>query len=145
VDVRDFNGCWIWIGGRIATGYGHLYVNGKMQYTHRLAWEYLVGPIPDGYVIDHDHPVKGCGNTYCCNPDHLQAVPEPVNLWRRRGSYKNSTSGERGIRWDAPRQKWIVEVQRDRQRQRRRFTDLDQARAWRDAVHNEINMRDEAG
>ena len=136
------NGCWIWIGGRTTAGYGLLWVDGKLQYTHRLSWMWLVGPIPDAYVIDHDHPVRGCGNPSCVNPDHLQAVPEQVNLWRKRELKADNTSGERGIRWDAARKKWSVEVSRGGKRFRRRFDDLEQARAARDAVHSEINRRD---
>lgn len=141
VDVRDSNGCWIWTGSISGTGYGVLWADGKLKGTHRIAWELLVGPIPKGFVIDHDHPDFGCHNRSCVNPGHLQAVSEGVNVWRQKRRVDN-TSGERGIRWDVSRKKWSVEVRRDGKRFRRRYSDLEQARAARDAVHAEINRRD---
>jgi len=74
--------CWIWIGGQKGNGYGCLNIRRGGKHTtlcaHRAAYEELVGPIPDGYQIDHL-----CGVTLCCNPNHLEAVPGAENLRRR--------------------------------------------------------------
>ncbi len=43
--------------------------NGKPQAMARVAWELAVGPIPEGYEVDHK-----CRNPACVNPSHLQAL-----------------------------------------------------------------------
>jgi len=56
------SGCWEWLGARVSSGYGSY----KDKPVHRLAYELMVGPIPDGLVMCHR-----CDNPPCCNPDHL--------------------------------------------------------------------------
>lgn len=63
--------CWIWTGTIDLKGYGRLWRDGKSHKAHRLFYEKLVGPIPDGLHIDHLCMVKSC-----VNPAHL----EPVTL-----------------------------------------------------------------
>lgn len=45
-----------------------------------MAYIALVGPVPDGLVIDHL-----CRNRGCVNPDHLEAVTQQVNAIRGIG------------------------------------------------------------
>lgn len=45
--------------------------------AHRWSYEHFVGPIPDGYVIDHL-----CKVTLCVNPAHLEPVTQRTNLHR---------------------------------------------------------------
>lgn len=47
------------------------------QYAHRVAYEGAHGPIPTGLVIDHL-----CRVRWCCNPEHLEAVTDKVNILR---------------------------------------------------------------
>ncbi|MEO1065368.1 MAG: HNH endonuclease signature motif containing protein, partial [Actinomycetota bacterium] len=52
-------------------------VDGQTVYVHRLVYEELVGPIPDGHQIDHLCRVRLCGN-----PAHLEAVEGLENVHR---------------------------------------------------------------
>lgn len=70
-------GCWQWTGYLMPNGYARLSVHGERQYAHRVAYETLRGPIPDGLVIDHL-----CRNRGCVNPHHLQPVTQRVNVLR---------------------------------------------------------------
>lgn len=44
--------------------------DGKLVMRHRWFWETYVGPIPDGYEINHL-----CKNRRCFNLDHLECIP----------------------------------------------------------------------
>jgi hypothetical protein len=79
ISIQDTpTACWIWTGSKTPLGYGKLSVNRRNTYAHRLAWEYLRGPIPDGLVIDHL-----CRNPSCVNPAHLEPVTQQVNTQRK--------------------------------------------------------------
>lgn len=78
VDV-DVSGCWLWNAGLFPGGYGQLHWNGRPARAHRVIWELLVGPIPLGMVLDHDHPEFGCSTRRCVNPAHLDLVTRRVN------------------------------------------------------------------
>ena len=70
--------CWEWQAARNDLGYGHLWMgDGKFAYAHRFSYEKHVGPIPEGYDLDHL-----CRNPPCCNPDHLEPVTHAENLHR---------------------------------------------------------------
>lgn len=62
--------CWDWSGYKLPTGYGAMSVMiaGKRLtlYAHRLAYEAVHGPIPEGYDVRHT-----CHNPSCSNPKHL--------------------------------------------------------------------------
>jgi hypothetical protein len=66
VEKTDF--CWLWKGSRRAKSYGLISVNGKPTGAHRVAYELLVGSIPDGMVVRH----YVCDNPCCVNPEHLK-------------------------------------------------------------------------
>ncbi len=67
-------GCWLWTGWTGAAGYGLLKVNMRAERAHRVMWQHLRGPIPEGLVIDHICRVRSC-----VNPDHLRVVTPRVN------------------------------------------------------------------
>jgi len=104
------DGCWLWLGYKQERGYGTVKINGSMKLAHRVAWESVRGPIPDGMVVDHDNPDYGCHEPSCVNPDHLELVPKRINNQRKRGLAANNTSGVRGVTWHSRDQKWMVQV-----------------------------------
>jgi hypothetical protein len=60
-----------------------LFENGRRVATkaaHRLFYEQLVGPIPDGLQLDHL-----CRVRHCVNPDHLEPVTQTANVLRGIG------------------------------------------------------------
>ena len=72
-------GCWEY-PCRNGSGYGVIGLGGrggKTARTHRVVYEALVGPIPEGLDIDHL-----CRNRSCCNPQHLEPVTRQVNAQR---------------------------------------------------------------
>lgn len=73
---RQPNGCWHWMGERGRNGYGVARTAGA-YFAHRLAYELLVGPIPEGLVIDHL-----CRVRHCVNPAHLEPVTSGENTLR---------------------------------------------------------------
>jgi hypothetical protein len=70
-------GCWGHRLKRLEDGYREAKVNRKASRLHRLIYEHLRDPIPDGLVLDHL-----CRNTGCCNPDHLESVTGGENTSR---------------------------------------------------------------
>lgn len=81
IEKRD-EGCWIWTGALNAAGYGHIGHRTQVFRVHRVVYEMLVGPIPEGQVLDHL-----CRNRACCNPKHLEAVTVQTN--NRRGDHQS--------------------------------------------------------
>lgn len=69
--------CWWWRASLDAHGYGSFYMDGRTRYAYHVAYEWLVGPRPDGMDLDHL-----CRNRACVNPVHLEPVPRGVNLHR---------------------------------------------------------------
>lgn len=75
--VTKTDRCWLWTGSLQSRGYGCVGFGGKRYLAHRLAYEWLVGPIPDGLTIDHLCRVKAC-----VNPAHLEPVTGAENTRR---------------------------------------------------------------
>lgn len=77
--VDPASGCWIYTGSIIHNGYGTIGVpHRQRRLVHRIAYESLVGPIPEGLDLDHLCRVRSC-----CNPLHLEPVTRKENA--RRG------------------------------------------------------------
>ena len=71
--------CWLWTAST-RNGYGAYFHAGQMTPAHRVAYEHLIGPIPEGLEIDHLCRVRAC-----VNPAHLEPVTHQEN--QLRGPY----------------------------------------------------------
>lgn len=71
--------CWLWTAGLNRNGYGRFMDANKItRAAHRIAYEALVAPIPEGLQLDHL-----CRVRHCVNPMHVEPVTQAENL--RRG------------------------------------------------------------
>ena len=70
--------CDIWTGAKSGNGYGYKRVGKQMKRAHILAYEDLVGPVPEGLELDHL-----CNNRLCINVEHLEAVTHKENMKRQ--------------------------------------------------------------
>ncbi len=85
------DGCWLWTASK-NYGYGAFSWKGKTPNAHRLLYLELVGPVPNGFVVDHlchgaDESCKGgatCPHRACVRPDHLEPVSQTENKLRGR-------------------------------------------------------------
>lgn len=80
--VEKTDTCWFWRGETNRYGYGVLgfYDENRrvgIAAAHRLAYEWLVGPISEGLTIDHLCRVRNC-----VNPSHLELVTRAENVLR---------------------------------------------------------------
>jgi hypothetical protein len=62
----DAGDCRVWWGPVNHNKYGLIGVGRGRVSTHRLAWAFSFGAIPDGSMVLHR-----CDNPPCCNPKHL--------------------------------------------------------------------------
>lgn len=81
--VVNQDGCWIFTGALDRHGYGKIGRGGKyggMLKAHRVTFADRYGPTE--LPLDHL-----CRVTSCCNPEHLEAVPQRENVLRGDGAY----------------------------------------------------------
>lgn len=65
--------CWLWTASKDPGGYGQF----EGTKAHLWAYRLLVGPIPNGFELDH-----ACRNRACVYPGHLGLATHRVNVLR---------------------------------------------------------------
>ena len=91
------NECWHWTGAVNRWGYAvvETTVGNKSNRLARIMYELVIGPIPDGLVLDHlchtrDETCPGgasCPHHRCVNPSHLEPVTVAENNLRGRSQW----------------------------------------------------------
>jgi hypothetical protein len=75
-------------------GYGHVWRNGKLCLHHRVVWEMLKSPIPEGMCVLHK-----CDNRKCINIEHLflgTKRDNTIDMYRKgRGPNNKGTANGR--------------------------------------------------
>lgn len=87
VDREGSGGCWLWTASVCHEGYGRFNATDialPSTLAHRIAYEWLIGPITDGLHLDHLCRVRNC-----VNPEHLEPVTPAENT--RRAANHNSS------------------------------------------------------
>lgn len=84
--VKEEGDCLIWQGAT-SHGYGAIGIGSskdgtrKVARVHRVVFEHLIGPVPEGLELDHI-----CRHRACVRIGHLEAVTHAVNLARARSA-----------------------------------------------------------
>lgn len=82
VERRGPEECWPWTGAQDGHGYGCMMmgrrgINRRVVKAYRVAYELLIGKVPEGLQLDHL-----CRNPICVNPKHLEPVTSKENTMR---------------------------------------------------------------
>lgn len=85
--------CVLFTGHVRPSGYATLWSRRtqRKELVHRLSYRIVVGPIPEGYEVDHL-----CGVRHCINPAHLEAVTKIVNTRRSARGNARKTHCDHG-------------------------------------------------
>ena len=76
--VKKTRGCWNWVGGKTAHGYGMLGRGRRGEgniYAHRLSFSIHFGRLPASKLVLHK-----CNNFSCVKPSHLYAGTYRENI-----------------------------------------------------------------
>lgn len=90
-------------GGIKADGYRRIGIDGKSYAAHRLAYVYMVGPLP-AQELDHKD-VNRSNNAW----DNLRLCSRAENQ-HNKSIGKNNSSGMKGVTFSKNRRKWKAEI-----------------------------------
>lgn len=91
-------------GSLRSDGYRQIKFMGKLYLSHRIAWEFVNGKIPDGMEIDHVNVIKNDNRII-----NLRLATREDNQ-HNHGIRKNNSSGVKGVHWHKGIGKWQVRI-----------------------------------
>jgi hypothetical protein len=94
VDEPNADGCTLWNAGIVGSqGYGAFTLQNRKVYAHRVAWEYFMGDIPQGFELDHVYEA-GCRSAACVWIGHLELVTRAENERRKWAAIRARTRAQ---------------------------------------------------
>lgn len=90
--VQKTEGCWLWVGWVMSSGYGETCQANKRILAHRLSWKIANGEIPKGQLVLHK-----CDTPLCMRPSHLFLGTDADNTADKRAKDRHAR-GERSNR-----------------------------------------------
>lgn len=96
LEVDEVHGCWLWTGQKNGKDYGMLrgrvlkhlkrkhicHPDRTCMPVHAYVYYCYYGPFPARWTIDHVQGQCPTRDPRCCNPEHLEAVPNGTNVRR---------------------------------------------------------------
>jgi hypothetical protein len=73
--VEKTDGCWLWKGRKLLSGYGTIQIMYKSVYAHRYVLGLVGVDVPADAVVCHR-----CDNPSCVRPDHLFVGDQKANM-----------------------------------------------------------------
>lgn len=127
--VEKTPSCWNWTGYHDRKGYAKFNARkrGGTFLAHRFSYTAIVGPIPDGFTLDHL-----CRQPQCVNPAHLEAVTLLENS--RRSITSTKTTCKLGHALDG------TQMNRGRAARYCRTCNIAKAKARREALRRAIGI-----
>jgi hypothetical protein len=95
VVIKSSDDCWPWTAYTTPDGYGQFGLRYGLFLAHHVAYEFMIGPIPEELEIDHTCHSEAvaagtceggstCPHRRCTNPAHMEVVTHSENV--RRGA-----------------------------------------------------------
>ncbi len=106
IRIDPISGCWLWVAALNPDGYGHFTRLGNDgewhgDPAHRVAHEWYIGPIPDGFQVHHKCDVRSC-----VKPDHLESLSTADHVAKTTGHAANQTHCHRGHEFTDQNTRW---------------------------------------
>lgn len=98
------------IAGHLNNGYRRVEYAGEQYQAHRIVWEMVKGPIPEGLEVDHINHVRSDNRI-----ENLRLIIQSDNM-RNKSLPSTNKSGEIGIHWNKKLSKWHVQISADGKR-----------------------------
>lgn len=89
IEIDPVLGCWVWQGSHDNSDGRAIVWRGRHAVkAHLVVYEQIVGPVPDGLVLDHtcSRATKSVGA--CVAPHHLEPVSHRENSFRKSFRYR---------------------------------------------------------